>query len=105
MANSNPQAIAFTQQYIRGACNALMSAVATLQATVTEWTQESIATVIPNDSNVVQDGNVLQPLTDAQIQTIIANFNTVLATFSANTNLIYNQILVGATSFASQVPA
>jgi hypothetical protein len=103
MANSNPQAIAFTQSYIRGACNAVMSAQATMQKCVNEWTELDIAAVIPNDSNVIQDGNILQPLTDAQVQTIIANFNTLLAEFSANTNLIYNQILIGATSFNSQV--
>jgi hypothetical protein len=101
--NINPQAIAFVQNYVRGTANAIGSALLTMQKCLNEWNLLDIAAVIPNDSNVIQDGNALQPLTDAQVQIFIANLSTILAIFTNNSNLIENQQLVAATSYNSQV--
>lgn len=101
--NDNQQAIQFVQNFARGAANATYSFYLTAKKFLAEWNALDIAAVIPNDSNVIQDGNSLQPVTDGQIQILQANLQTLVNTFEANSDLILNQTIVVSTSANSQV--
>ncbi len=96
MANTNPQAIAYANNYARRAADTVVSAYLTMKRAVQVWNGQSIVTVIPNDSTVIADGSATDgraPITDAQVNVLISNMSTLVATFEANANLILNQML------------
>lgn len=76
-----------------------MTAILSVQVLTQQWTAQDIVAIIPNDSNLVQDGSTVAsgtpdgrpPITDAQVELVIANANSLLATFTANSNLLLNQ--------------
>lgn len=74
MANTNIQAITFSNQKIRPMADLLYSAYLTAKAVVQAWNTQSVAAVIPNDSTVIADGSATdgrQPITDAQATSVI----------------------------------
>lgn len=75
--NNSAQAIGFVQSYARPIANAVLALDLGLQKIAAMWSSLSIATVIPSDSNVIQDGNTLSPLLDSQIQTMISDCATI----------------------------
>lgn len=75
--NANAQAIAFLQSYTRVVNNVLMAVSLTIDKYLAQWSNLSIATVIPNDSSVIQDGNALTPVTDAMVQTNISDVTAI----------------------------
>jgi hypothetical protein len=91
--NSNAQAIGFVQSYVRPVNNALCGVKLGIDKLLAQWSNLSIATVIPNDSNLIGDGNTLNPVLDSQVQTNISDLtavqtaiNNVLARLQALTN-------------------
>lgn len=103
MANNNPQAIAFTQTYARGAANAAYSLYLTAKKFELEWAALNMQAVIPSDSEVISDGNSLVPVTDTQIQILQANLQSIVNTFEASSNLILNQVIAVATAGAPSI--
>ncbi len=109
--NTNAQAIAFSNTYARVGADVVVSAYLTMKRVVQVWTGQSISTVIPNDSNLIQDGATVAsgvadgraPITDAQVTILIANMNTLIASFEASSNLILNQCLQVSVNAQSKV--
>lgn len=109
--NVNAQAIAFANNYARRAADEIVSAYLTAKRLVQVWTGQSISTVIPNDSNFIQDGATVAsgqgdgraPITDGQVTILIANANSLIAFFEANSNLILNQTLQVSVNASSVV--
>ncbi len=56
-ANTNPQVIAFCNQKVRTVNDLALSLYYSIQLFQQEWTQQGIAALIPNDSNVISDGS------------------------------------------------
>ena len=102
--NNNVQAIAFANQKIRPVNDLALSLYYSIQLFQQEWTQQSVATVIPNDANIINDGAATDgrpQMTDAQAQVVQANLQTIMNVFTANSNLILNQLLAVAVHPAS----
>ena len=102
--NANPQAVLFANTKIRPVNDLALSLYYSIQLFQQEWTQQSIAAVIPNDSNLIVDGSATDgrpPMTDAQAQIVQANLQTIMNVFTANSNLILNQLLSVAVHPAS----
>jgi hypothetical protein len=99
--NTNAQAIAFSNNYARVLANDMVSCYLSMKRAVQVWTGQSIVTVIPNDANLIQDGATVAsgtpdgraPITDAQVNVLISNMNTLIAQFEASSNLILNQTM------------
>ncbi len=103
-ANTNPQVIAFCNQKLRPVNDLALSLYYSIQLFQQEWTQQGLAALIPNTSDVIVDGSPNDgrpPLTNAQALIIQANLQTIMNVFSANTNLILNQGLAVACHPAS----
>ena len=109
--NTNPQAITFSNTKVRPAADAMATAYLTLQTLVTEWNAQNIIAVIPNDANLIQDGAIVAggtadgrpPITDGQVNILIANANTFLTTMQANSNLLLNQFMQVAVNGRSNI--
>ena len=102
--NANPQAVLFANTKIRPVNDLALSLYYSIQLFQQEWTQQDIAAVIPNDSNLIVDGSATDgrpPMTDAQAQIVQANLQTIMNVFTANSNLILNQLLSVAVHPAS----
>jgi hypothetical protein len=99
--NVNAQAIAFANNYARVVANDIVSCYLTMLRCQQVWNSQSLVNVIPNDANLIQDGATVAagqgdgraPITDAQVNILISNLATLLAPFTANSNLILNQTL------------
>jgi hypothetical protein len=114
--NTNPQAIAFCNTKVRPVANEVMSAFLSAQTLITEWNSQNIASIIPNDSNPIQDGATTAngsgagsgadgrpPITDAQVNILISNLNSFVAFFTANSNLILDQTMSMANDAQSVI--
>lgn len=96
MPNSNPQAVAFANNYARKGADEIVTAYLSMKRLLQVWTGQSVITVIPNDANVIVDGSATDgraPITNAQVNVLIANATTLVAAFEASANLILNQTL------------
>lgn len=97
MPNSNPQAVAFANYYARKAADEIVTSYLTMKRFLQVWAGQSIVTVIPpNDSNVLVDGSATDgraPITNAQVNVLVANATTLVAAFEASADLILNQTL------------
>jgi hypothetical protein len=103
MANNvNQQAINFANNYARTGADDVVSCYLTMARVLAVWNGQNIGTVIPNDSNLIQDGATTAtpgvgdgraPIADAQVQTMISNMTTLVGYFTANSNLLLNQFL------------
>lgn len=74
MANTNPQAIVFTNTKIRPMADLLYTTYQTAKSVVNQWNAQSVSSVIPNDSVVIGDGSATDgraQITDAQATAII----------------------------------
>lgn len=74
MANTNPQAIAFSNGKIRPMADLLYTAYQTAKSVVSQWNAQNVAAVIPNDAVIIADGSATDgraQITDAQATTII----------------------------------
>lgn len=103
-ANSNAQAVAFANTKIRPVNDLALSLYYSIQLFQQEWTQQGIAAIIPNDANLIADGSATDgrpQMTDAQAQIVQANLQTIMNVFTANSNLILNQLLSVAVHPAS----
>lgn len=110
--NTNQEAINFDNNYARPVADEVVSAYLTLKRFVQVWNGQSVVSVIPNDSNPIQDGATTAngtgqdgrpPVTDAQINVEVSNANTIIALFEANSNLILNQFLQLSSNAQSKV--
>lgn len=106
MANTNPQAVLFANQYARPVANDIVSAYLTMKRIAQVWTGQDVIAVIPNDATLISDGaaNDGRPqITDGMVNVLIANAATICALFEANSNLILNQMLQVSNAAASVV--
>ncbi len=74
MANTNAQAVAFSNQKIRPMSDLIYSAYLSAKSVLAQWNAQGVASVIPNDSTVIADGSATDgraPITDAQATAII----------------------------------
>jgi len=110
--NTNAQAIAFANNYARVTADDVVSCYLTMKRTLSVWNGQNLVSIIPNDSNPIQDGATVAsgtadgraPITDAQINTMMSNLTTLVNQFEANSSLILNQfqqIQVNARSVVS----
>ena len=100
--NTNAQAILWMPN-TRGSVNALLSAYYTLKKEVALWTQLVMGNSIPNDANIVEDGNLLIPAVDATIQSHITDATNFIAFMEANSSAVLNRCLQLGTSYNSQI--
>lgn len=73
-ANSNVQAVTFANGKIRPMAQLLYTAYLNAKSILQEWNSQSVATVLPNDANLLADGSAVDgrpPITDAQATSII----------------------------------
>lgn len=99
--NNNVQAIAFANQKIRPVNDLMLSLYYSIQIFQAEWTQQGIASVIPNDANIINDGAATDgrpQMTNAQAQVVQGNLQTIM---NAITATILNQGLAVAVHPAS----
>lgn len=109
--NTNAQAITFCNQKVRPSADAVVQMYNTIKQLVLLWNGQSMTTLIPNDSNLVQDGATVAsgtadgrpPITNAQVQTLISNCNTLISTFEASSNLLLNQFMVIGVNTGSRI--
>jgi hypothetical protein len=81
MPNSSPQAVAFANNRIRPAADALYSIYLTAQKVTQEWNGQTVSAVIPNDANLLVDGSAVDgrpPMTNAQATNIITRLGEIL---------------------------
>ena len=77
--NVNNQAIVFSNSKIRPMADLLYTAYYTAKSVLSQWTGQSISTVLPNDANLIEDGATVAsgqgdgrpPISDAQATNII----------------------------------
>jgi len=103
MANNiNQQAINFANNYARTGADDVVSCYLTMKRILAVWNGQSIGNVIPNDSNLIQDGATTAtsgvgdgraPITDGQVNVLISNLTTLVGYFEASSSLMLNQFL------------
>jgi len=74
MANTNPQAVQFTNTRARPMADMLYSAYLTCKSFVDQWNADNVAAVIPNDATIIADGAATDgraQVTDAQITNMV----------------------------------
>lgn len=84
MPNTNPQAVAFANNRARVLADEMRTLYLSCKAFVQQWTAQSVATVIPNDANVMTDGSATDgraPITNAQINVLFAHASSLIAYF------------------------
>ncbi len=102
--NTNAQAVAFDNNYARPGADAVVSCYLTMKRVLQVWNGQSVGTVIPNDSNPIDDGSLAggthagspdgrANVTDAQVQTLVANMTTLVGYLEASSSLMLNQFL------------
>ncbi len=109
--NTNAEAIAFANNYARRCADNVVSCYLTMKRTKQVWDGQSVSSIIPNDANLIQDGATVAsgtadgraPITNAQVNVLLANVATLIAQFEASTNLILNQTLQVSVQAASAV--
>jgi deoxycytidylate deaminase len=82
MANTNAQAIAFSNTRIRPMADQLYSTYLSAKKLASEWNAQSVSTVIPNDSTVISDGAATDgrpQITDAQATNIVTRCNEMIS--------------------------
>lgn len=88
MANTNPQAITFTNERARPLSDLLYATYLTAKNFVQQWTAQNVAAVIPNDSTIIADGAATSgrnQVTNAQINVIFAHAQSMIAYFEGAT--------------------
>jgi hypothetical protein len=98
---TNPQAITFCNQAIRPLFDKLMQTYYYSIAIESAWTAQGLAALIPNDSSAIVDGSAQDgrpPITGANVNILIANAQTIINLFEANSKLIFNQTLIGSVN-------
>jgi bifunctional ADP-heptose synthase (sugar kinase/adenylyltransferase) len=96
MANTNPQAVAFANNYARVVANDIVSCYLSMKRLKQVWDGQNMVSVIPNDATVIADGSAVDgrtQITNGQVNIMIANSVTLIQQFEANANLILNQML------------
>lgn len=97
---TNPQAVLFCNTHVRVMYDKMMQMYNYAKNIESAWTAQGLAAIIPNDpAQPVVDGSAQDgrpPLTGANVNVLIANAQTLINTFEANTNLILNQTLIGS---------
>lgn len=101
MPNTNPQAIKIANEKIRPLADALakvydLSREIGLLAIAQNWNG-----IIPNDATVVADGADVdgrQPVTNGQLQIVLAHAAALVSDFEAASKLKLNQILAVAVN-------
>lgn len=109
--NTNAQAISYSNNYARVLADTMVSCYLTMKRAKQVWDAQNVVAIIPNDANLIQDGATVAtgtpdgraPITDGQVNVLIANAATLIAQFEANTNLILNQTLQVSVNAASKV--
>lgn len=74
MANTNPQAITFSNAKIRPMADLIYTAYETAKSVVEQWNAQNVSAVIPNDTTIIADGSATDgraQITDAQATNII----------------------------------
>lgn len=106
MSNSNPQAVTFANTYARKAADNAVSFYLTAKRFLQVWNGQDVVAVIPNDASVIVDGSASDgraPITDAQVNVLVANLSTLVASFEASSNLVLNQCLQVSVNAASEL--
>jgi hypothetical protein len=91
--NTNPQAIAFSNGHIRPLADLLYTTYATCESVVNQWIGQSVASVIPVDSNIIQDGSQSDgrpQITDTQATVLINTAQLFLNLMNGSANTITN---------------
>ena len=90
MANTNAQAISFSNTRIRPMSDLLYSTYLSAKKLTAEWNAQSVATVIPNDSTIIADGSATDgrpQITDAQATNIVTRCNEIITWYEGTGTL------------------
>lgn len=97
MANiTNPQAVLYCNAVIRPLADRMMQLLRAAQLAESEFTAQGLNALIPNDASPIIDGSATDgrtPITGGDVNILLANAQTYINTFTANSNLIQNQTL------------
>jgi hypothetical protein len=106
MANTNPQAVTFTNTRYRPLTDLAISYYLSCKKFVQEWTAQTLANVIPNDAVVISDAASTggsTPVTDGDVNIMFAQAQSFIALMEGATAAPvnnssfqnFNQILKG----------
>jgi hypothetical protein len=104
MAITNPQAIAFSNNYARRAADKLAQAYYFAKLANDEWNATSMSSLITNTSDVVRDsasptddngtgGDGRQVVTGAEVTNVITRLSELIADYEATSNSKLNTVL------------
>lgn len=82
MANTNVQAIAFSNSEIRPMADQIFSTYLSAKKIVQNWNSQAVSAVIPNDSTIIADGAAVDgraQITDAQATAIITRCQEMIS--------------------------
>lgn len=82
MANTNAQAVTFSNTRIRPMADLLATTYLTAKSVVNQWNAQLVSSVIPNDSVVISDGAAQDgraQITDAQATAIITRCQELIS--------------------------
>jgi hypothetical protein len=100
MANTNPQAIAFSNGRIRPGADSLAKAYYAAKALVNDWNAQNVAAVIiPGDTTVISDGSATdgrKPITNDNAYAIILQAQALVTLYEASAGAPLTAILLVA---------
>lgn len=92
---TNVQAITFCNQQVRPMADLLSQTYFTAKSIVEFWNANSMSALIPNTTQIIDDGAVIdgrQIITGIAATAIITECMNLITSFEANTNAILNQV-------------
>ena len=95
MANTNPTAIAFSNDKARVMADCMATSYYTAKSIVNEWNANSISSIIPNDSTLIADCAATDgrnQVTGAQITNIITRAMEIIADYEASSDAKLNTV-------------
>ena len=104
MAITNPQAIAFSNDYARRAADHLAQAYFFAKLTVSQWNANSMSSLITNTSDVIRDsaspnddngssGDGRPVVTGTEITNLITRCQEIITDYEATSNAKLNTVL------------
>lgn len=106
MANTNIQAINFSNNMARRMADSMAQNYYTAKAIVNFWNANTVSAIIPNDSVTISDGAATdgrQIVTDAAITAIVTRAQEIITDYEATSNAKLNTVLAVAVNTQSHI--
>ena len=103
---TNPQAIAFSNQYARVMANSMLANYNNAVRIVEIWNAQQVSAIITNVGSVMEDGAQTDGrpiITDSNVTNIITRAMEIIADYTANSNAKLNTVQQVATNGQSVI--